>query len=66
MPANIRQTAKRELDRARNNLDMAMTHIARVAETYKEQHPEISEPLELMGGTLVACQDVLYGVNEKI
>ncbi len=66
MPPNIRQTSKRELDRAVNNLDMAMHHISAVSETYKEAHPEITERLELIGGVLIEIQDQLNAVNAGI
>ena len=45
MPRNTREWALRELQYAVNNLDWTVTHLASVAKTYEELHPEISTPL---------------------
>lgn len=66
MPANPRQTAKRELDRSVNNMDMALKHIGGVAETYRADHPEISDQLDIIAYGLITAQDAIKEVNSTI
>ena len=45
MPRNTREWAKRELDRAVQNLEWAGTHCYGVVEKYEADHKEVSSPL---------------------
>lgn len=66
MPNNVRQSYKRQIERAEGNLDSALQHLAAVVEFYKENHPEISEPIEMVGLMLIEGQKVLGAVRESI
>jgi len=46
MPRSTREWAKRKLQESIDNLNWCGYHLIEVAETYKELHPEIAEPLK--------------------
>lgn len=59
---STRQQAQRKLDAARNNLEAAGGQLATVAETYRQNHPDIA-------GNLDVCLELLLeldGLIEKI
>lgn len=65
MPANLRQTTKRDLLRAISNLDWVLQKLAEITETYRELHPEVSEPLELTAAMIIMSQEAI-AATEKI
>lgn len=66
MPGNVRQANKRELDRAMNNIDWAISHLYGIIEQYKELHPEVSDPLIEAGTGLFLIKDVIEKVKDSI
>lgn len=66
MPRKARQTYKREIERAANNLDMPMTHLLRVVEAYKEHHPDIANYAEVIAQTLANAQEAINNLNKLI
>lgn len=52
MPRTTREWAHRKLAEAENNLQWAQRHMCEVGERYDDMHPEISEPLLQIIGTL--------------
>lgn len=66
MPKSDRQTYKRELDRASENIDGALEHIMRIAVEFEQHHPEVSTALELAATVLVEGQNLLKQVNATI
>jgi hypothetical protein len=66
MPKNDRQTYRQELDRAMGNLDWAMEHLRRMAETYKPHHEEVAEVCELAGAGLLMIQELMVKLKEMI
>lgn len=62
MPRNTREWAHRKLDSASNNIDWAGKHLNEVSETYKNEHPEISDNinavLEFLAMTLDTIQQL--------
>lgn len=55
-----------EIDRAISNLEMALTHIARVVEAYKEAHPDISDAAKSCGDGIVVIGETLQQIHEMI
>ncbi len=45
MPKSTREWAKRQFDSIEKNANWTGFHIKQVADTYREQHPEIANPL---------------------
>jgi hypothetical protein len=66
MPASVRQTYKRELERAVGNIDSALAHLMRVIEAYKADYPHIAEPLELAATGLIEMQALVNQVERTI
>lgn len=57
---------KEELKRSVDNIEMALTHLDRVINAYKEAHPEISDLVQACGDALVMVADNLNKINETI
>lgn len=57
---------REELERAVDNLEMALTHIARVVTAYQEAHPEVSQVAESAGNAIVEVAIVLKKLHESI
>ena len=66
MGMNTRLWAKRELERAVKQIDWVGTHTNQVYERYKEVHPEIAEPLQLVLEMCVSLQTILTMVDRQI
>ncbi len=64
--ATARGYYKEELDRSIANLEMALTHLARVIDAYKEHHPDIAEKIKECGDGLVMIAEIIRSVNESI
>lgn len=57
---------KEELNRAVDNLEMALTHLARLVEAYGPYHPEIAEQVRLIGNAIVEIATAIKTVQESI
>lgn len=57
MPRSTREWARRKIDNANNNINWAGRHLQEVIETYKRQHPEISDPI-------IECQKMMLYVTQ--
>ena len=57
---------REEMERAANNINMALTHLVRVVEAYAEAHPEVSQAITAAGDGLVVARDVILQVREAI
>lgn len=57
---------REELMRATKNLEMALTHLHRVREAYKEAHPEVSLQVSAVGDGLVIAAELLEKIHESI
>lgn len=66
MPANERQTYKREIERAVGNLDKALRHIAPLEQLYRPDHADIADTLAAIGAALIAAQEALANVQTAI
>lgn len=66
MANNPRQHFKRELERARNNLDAAMGHMLGMVEAYKEHHPDYSTAIENLMSLLLVVQENIKIVEDAI
>lgn len=66
MPKNERQTYKQELERAIGNIDWAVEHLRRVAETYRPHHEEVSEVCEVACVGLVTAQEVMKALQSML
>lgn len=63
MPKSTREWAKRKLEESVKNIDWAGTHIYEVTERYKADHPEVSEPLQMVLDTLAELQTLINRVR---
>jgi len=63
MPRSTREWAKRELEYSVKNIDWAGTHVFQVSETYKKEHPEVSEPLQIALQGLEDIQSLIAKVR---
>lgn len=59
MPNSTREWARREHDRAIENINWAHTHMLRVCDVYSETHPEIAGPLLTIVNILEEIQGML-------
>ncbi len=64
--ATARGYYREELQRAIDNLEMALTHLARVVDAYKEAHPEISDKVLECGNGLVMIAEIIRSIHESI
>lgn len=65
MSYSIRDRAQRKLIQAGKNLDTAIKYLAEVAETYEEQHPEVSEPCETIAMSLIQHQELIAELRKQ-
>jgi len=66
MPSKTRMTYKRELERANGNIDWAVEHVGRVAETYKEHHPDIAAKAMMIMQALETIKETVISLNKTI
>jgi hypothetical protein len=64
--ATLRGYYRQELMRAIDNLEWALTHIARVVEGYAEHHPEISERAREIGDIIVEVAELIKQLHDSI
>ncbi len=64
--ATARGYYKEELRRSIDNIEMALTHLARMIDAYKEHHPEMSEKIKECGDGLVMIAEIIRSVEESI
>lgn len=55
-----------ELERSIDNIEMALTHLARVVDAYKEHYPDISSKVEELGNALVTIAELIRSVHDAI
>jgi hypothetical protein len=55
-----------ELMRAKDNLEMALTHLVRVRDAYDEQHPEVGEAIQQIGDVVVFAGDAIQKIHDNI
>lgn len=65
MPANTRQWAKRKFDQTHDNLDWSIYHLDEVSEKYRELHPEVSEPIDLVLKAIMQIQEALKHLKDS-
>lgn len=64
--ATTRGYMLQELDRANVNIEMALTHLARVIAAYEKYHPEISEQVRTCGDALVTVAETIKSIHDSI
>lgn len=57
---------KEELRRSIDNIEMALTHLARVVAAYQEAHPDIAKSVRECGDALVTVGEVITKIEERI
>ncbi len=57
---------REELERAVDNLEMALTHLSRIIDAYKDAHPEIAQTVFMTGEGLVTAAEVLKKIHDQI
>ncbi len=57
---------REELRRSIDNIEMALTHLARFIEAYDKQHPEYSNMIKEAGNTLVKTAEFISEVHDVI
>jgi hypothetical protein len=55
-----------ELTRSVDNIEMSLTHLARVIDAYKDPHPEISQAVAECGNVLVKVAENILKIKEAI
>ncbi len=55
-----------EMERAINNIEMALTHIARIVEAYRMAHPDISSQANEIGEALVLIGDAIQALHDSV
>lgn len=55
-----------ELERAIDNIEMALTHLSRVVEAYGKDHKDISDMILSIGNGLVQLAELLKQVHDSI
>lgn len=55
-----------EMLRAIDNIEMALTHITRVIDAYKDPHPEVSETAKQCGDALVMVAETILKLHESV
>lgn len=64
--ASARGYYKEEMNRSIDNIEMALTHLARVVEAYQQAHPEIAEKIKECGDGLVMIAEIIRSVEESV
>lgn len=57
---------REELERAVDNLEMALTHLSRVVAAYAAAHPDISAQVKMAGDAIVEIALVLKKIHDTI
>lgn len=57
---------REELERSIDNIEMALTHLARVIEAYQKDHKDISDIIAQSGNALVEIASVIQKVHDQI
>lgn len=57
---------REELLRSKDNLEMALTHLVRVRDAYEQQHPEVSDKVQLIGDAIVAAAEAIQTLHDSI
>ncbi len=57
---------REELERAVANIEMSLTHLARVIEAYEPQHPEVSANVLEIGNALTTLAELIQAVHDQI
>lgn len=55
-----------ELQRAKENLEWSLTHLARIVEAYQEPHPEIANQATEIGNAIVMIADAIQKLHDSI
>lgn len=65
MPRNTRQWAHRKLNEACNSLDWAATHVQAVVVVYRQDHPEIADPLSAVMSAMAAVSQEIQNIKRS-
>lgn len=57
---------REELERAIDNVEMALTHLSRVVEAYAKPHPPISRMALEIGNALVTMAELIKKLHDEI
>lgn len=57
---------REELERSVDNIEMSLTHLARVIEAYEQDHKDISDIIRQAGNALVEVANVIQRVHDQI
>jgi hypothetical protein len=66
MPNSTREWARRELERAADLIEWLGTHLNRVEERYRPEHPDIADPCLLAMQSAATLQEYILGIRAKI
>lgn len=57
---------REELRRSMDNLEMALTHLARFVQAYEKDYPEIARTVQAAGDVIVKVAETLTEVHDAI
>jgi len=57
---------REELKRAQDNLEMCLTHISRVIDAYKDDHPDIADHALQVGDMIVYLIQAIETIRQEI
>lgn len=57
---------REEIRRTIDNLEMGLTHLARLVDAYKDPHPELAEAFKQVGDALVLCAETLQKLHDTV
>lgn len=55
-----------ELERSIDNIEMSLTHLARVVDAYQLNYPDIAKQVRTLGDTLVRIAELIAQVRDAI
>ena len=59
MPRNLREYLLRYADQADNDLDRSLEKLKQLADTYRSEHPDYVQYVDLVAGQIIMAQDNL-------
>jgi hypothetical protein len=65
MPKTLREIAQRKIEQAKNLLDTTGAHLNWIESTYREAHPEISDPVLTAMQTIASIMVFLEELKQQ-
>ena len=57
---------REEMERATNNIEMALTHLTRVMDAYRDAHPDISEAIKQCCDAIVMVGETVLSIHDSV